>query len=540
MTDTIATTGVPAPREAPDRSRTVSDETLASISTPDRVESRLGTLEFDDGAPSEATAAKLYDKLDFLHGVEAFIGAFPGASLEAMRQGFLSIGVEDNSVLLFSELMDSASLFLTANCDTVYFISFVDLTQGPMVIDVPPLGAPSGILGCIDDMWFRWVTDFGLPGPDRAEGGRYLLAGPGYDGPLPDSGFHVSHVRTTRAVVLGRAFMVDNDSRIPVEAIRNGFRISPYAPGVQGTAVATFLAGRAPLGAVPPAPDARFVEGSGMSFNTVPPNDFTYWESVDRVVQQEPASAGEPELMGLLAAVGIVKGQPFQPDARMRKVLEEAVVVGNATARTISFAPRPEEGFAYYPDSQWLNMLFRGGYEFLDPPPQITAEGAVRSPSDGARKLNARIAFFYPYTGITPAMCMRLTGIGSQYVMAMRGGDGEFLDGSRNYRLTLPPDIPESRFWSVMLYDRQTRSMLQTDQRRPDVGSQSGTVETNADGSTDVYIGPTPPEGKGNNWLQTVPGKGFFTILRLYSPLQPFFDKTWRPSEIEPYDADAR
>jgi hypothetical protein len=244
--------------------------------------------------------------------------------------------------------------------------------------------------------------------------------------------------------------------------------------------------------------------------------------------------------MGLLAAVGIVKGKPFEPDARMRKVLEEAVVVGNATARTISFAPRPEEGFAYYPDSQWLNMLFLGGYEFLDPPPQITADGVVRSPSDGARKLNARIAFFYPYTGITPAMCMRLTGIGSQYVMAMRGGDGEFLDGSRNYRLTLPPDIPESRFWSVMLYDRQTRSMLQTDQRMPDVGSQSGTVDINADGSTDVYIGPTPPEGKTDNWLQTVPGKGFFTILRLYSPLQPFFDKTWRPSEIEPYDAASR
>jgi hypothetical protein len=536
MTDTRTdVTGiVPAPRQAAVRGETVSKDSLASISTPDRVESRLGTLEFDDGAPSEATAAKLYDNLDFLHGVEAFLGAFPAASLEALRQGFLSIGVEDNSVLLFSELMDSASLFLTANCDTVYFISIVDLTDGPIVVDVPPLGAPSGILGTIDDMWFRWVTDFGLPGPDRAAGGRYLLVGPAYDGPLPDSGFHVSHVRTTRAVVLGRAFMVDNDPRQPVEAIRDGFRISAYTPGVQGTAVATFLAGRAPLGAAPPQTETRFVEGSRLSFNTVPPNDFTFWETVDRAVQREPASAGEPELMGLLAALGIVKGQPFEPAPRMRKVLEEAAVVGNATARTIVFAPRPEEGFEYYPDSHWQNVLFLGGYEFLDPPPQITAEGVVPSPSDGARKLNSRIAFFYPYTGITPAMCMRLTGIGSQYVWAMRGSDGEFLDGSRNYRLTLPPDIPESRFWSVMLYDRQTRSMLQTDQRMPDVGSQSGTVETNADGSTDIYIGPTPPEGKTNNWLQTVPGKGFFTILRLYSPLQPFFDKTWRPSEIEP------
>jgi hypothetical protein len=120
----------------------VSAETLRSISTPDQVESRLGTLEFDDGAPSEETAALLYDNLDFQHGVQAFLGAFPGASVAAMHRGLRSIGVEDNSVLVFSELMDSASLFLTANCDTTYAIGFVDLSKGPMVIDVPALGPP--------------------------------------------------------------------------------------------------------------------------------------------------------------------------------------------------------------------------------------------------------------------------------------------------------------------------------------------------------------------------------------------------------------
>jgi hypothetical protein len=513
----------------------VSAETLRSISTPDRVESRLGTLEFHDGAPSKATAERLYDHLDFVHGVEAFINAFPGASVAAIRQGFLDIGVQDNSVLLFSELMDSASLFLTANCDTVYFLSFVDLTGGPMVIDVPPLGPPSGILGTIDDLWFRWVTDFGLSGPDRGQGGRYLIAGPGYDGPLPDSGFHVSRARTTRVCVLGRAFMVDNDPRVPAEAIRSGFRISPYQPGAQGTAVATFLAGAAPLAAASAVPETRFTEGSGVAFNTIPPNDFSFWEAINALVQQEPAGAGDPETMGLLAAVGIVKGKPFKPGERMRKILHDAVVVGNATARTLTFAARPEEGFAYYPGSAWFNPLFTGGYQFLDPPPQITADGAVPSPSDGARKLNSRIAFLYPATGITPAMCMRLTGIGSQYLLAMGDSGGEFLDGGRSYRLTLPPGIPESRFWSVMLYDNQTRSMLQTGQPRPDVGSQSGTVQANPDGSTDIYLGPTLPDGVPEaNWLQTIPGKGFFAILRLYNPLQPFFDKTWRPSEIEP------
>jgi hypothetical protein len=513
---------------------TLTSEALNTVSTPDQVETRIGTLEFDDGAPSEETAALLYDNLDFMHGVQAFLRSIPGASLAAMRRGFLSVGVEDNSFTLFSELMDSASVFLTGNCDTVYSWGFVDLSDGPMVLDVPSVEAPSGILGTIDDMWFQWVTDIGLPGPDRGAGGRYLLVGPGYDGPLPDSGFHVFHTRTTRVTVIVRAFMVDNDPAVPVEAIRSGLRVSPYVPGAHGTAVASFLAGHAPLGAAKPVPETRFIEASGLEFNTVFPNDYGFWETIDELVQQEPPGSGDPELLGLLAAVGIVHGQPFEPDERMRKILEDAAAVGNATARTVTFAARPEEGFDFYPNSGWQSALFVGGYEFLDPPPEITAAGVVLHPSDGARKLDSRTNFFYMATGCTPAMCMRLTGIGSQYIYAMRDSDGNYFEGDRNYRLTLPADIPQSRFWSLILYDRQTRSELQTDQHLPRLGSQSGTVETNPDGTTDIYFGPTAPDGKTNNWLQTVPGKGWWTILRLYNPLQPFFDKSWRPSEIEP------
>jgi len=511
----------------------VSAETLASLSTPDHVDSRLGLLEFRDGAPTNATAALLYEHLDFVHGVDAFLGAIRGASIAAIRRGYLSAGVPDNSFLLFSDLMDSTSLFLTANCDTVYFWGFIDVSETPMVIDIPRVEAPSGILGTIDDMWFRWITDVGLPGPDRGEGGRYLIVGPGYDGPLPDSGYHVFSSRTTRVTLIGRAFMVDNDPAIPVAAIREGVRVHPYVPGAYGTAVSSYLAGSAPLGAAQPAGETPFIEASGMPINTIFPNDFGFWELVNELVQQEPPESGDPELLGLLASVGIVHGKVFEPDSRMRRILEEAVVVGNATARTLTFASRPEEGFAYYPDSQWQSALFVGGYEFLDPPPEITPLGAVAATTDGARKLNSSTNFFYMATGITPAMCMRLTGIGSQYIFAMRDSNGDYLDGARDYRLTLPADVPESRFWSVLLYDNQTRSMLQTDQHLPRLGSQSGTVQTKPDGSTDLYFGPTPPAGKESNWLQTVPGKGWWTILRLYNPLQSFFDKTWRPSEIE-------
>ncbi len=512
----------------------VSQESVRAITTPDRVESRLGVLEFNDGAPSAQTVARVYDYLDFTHAVEAYLGALPGVSLQAIRRGFASMGIEDGSFSIFSNLMDSTSLFLTANCDTIYFWGFINLGDGPKVVDIPPLGAPTGILGTVDDMWFRWVTDVGLPGPDRGQGGRYLFVGPGYDGLLPDGGFHVFHARTSLITLIGRAFMVDNDPAPALEAIRSGVRVSPYVAGSSGTAVASFLAGRAPLTQAPSAPPTHFVEGSGVPVNTITPNDFSFWTLADDLIQREPVGSGDPELLGMLASIGIVRGKPFQPDERMRGILEEAVAVGNATGRTLWTSPREADGFAFYPGSQWSNSLFAGGYEFMDPPPRITAAGVVPSQSDGARKVNARSWFFHMATGITPAMCMYLTGIGSQYLAVTRDGHAEYLDGARNYKLTLPADIPQSRFWSVVLYDRQTRSMLQTGQPKPSLGSQSGTVKTNADGSTDIYFGPTMPAGKEHNWLQTVPGKGWWAILRLYNPLQPFFDKTWRPSEIEP------
>ncbi len=262
------------------------------------------------------------------------------------------------------------------------------------------------------------------------------------------------------------------------------------------------------MGAAPKVPNARLIELSGTAFNTVYPTDFGYWELVNELIQQEPPGSGDAELLGLLAAVGIIHGKSFDPDQRMRRILQEAVVIGNATARTVTFAPRAEEDVAYYPGSQRFNRLFEGGYQFLDPPPQVTAEGVVPTPSDGARKLNARTWMFYMATGITPAICMRLTGIGSQYLMATRGGDGKYLDGDRNYRLTLPPDVPRSRFYALRqpnplhAPDRPT----QTRPRQPD-----GHRRNNPDGWTDIYLGPTPPVGKTNNWLQTVPGKGFFT-----------------------------
>ena len=282
----------------------------------------------------------------------------------------------------------------------------------------------------------------------------------------------------------------------------------------------------------------KFTEGTGKVMNTVPPNDFSYFELINDLVQKEPVGALDPEIMGSLAAIGIVKGKPFNPDARMKKILTDAAAIGTASARTLGWNPRPAEGFYYYPDSAWTEPLFVGGYNFETSPPEVSADGKITvNPATGARTLNARSSFFFLATYVTPAMCMRLPGIGSQYVAAFADSKGEYFDGSKTYKVTLPKDIPAEKFWSFTVYDNLTRSMLDTPQRYPRAGSQSfptPAAGASADGSTTVYFGPTKPaDVKEGNWIQTDPKKGWFTILRLYSPLEPFFTKKWRPSEIE-------
>ncbi|MCP5425270.1 MAG: DUF1254 domain-containing protein [Gammaproteobacteria bacterium] len=502
------------------------------IATPDVVDTRIGTLEFKDGVPSETTAEKVYDNLDFTYAFRAFMDNLRGVSIHALRKGMHDIGVKDNEVLVFSELMDANSLFLTANADTIYVMGSLDLTHGPMVIETPPR-----FLGAVQDAWFRWVIDLGQPGPDRGMGGKYLIVPPDYQGELPEGGFNIAHARTDTIVWFGRSFLENgSDPKPVVETIRQFTKVYPYEPGGVGTPIAEFLAGKARLGRVEEPPATVFHEGSGKVMNTIPPNDWTFYEMLDEIVQQEPATSLDAELMGPIAALGIVKGKPFQPDARMKKIMTEALALANASSRTLFMNPR-DPSWYYYPNSSWFNYLFATGYQFETPIPEITKEGVKPFPPTGYRTMDARTNFFYGVTGITPAMAMRLPGIGSQYLLAMRDADKKHFDGAKTYKLTLPKGIPEANFWSITVYDDMTRSMLDTPQRFPRAGSQSypsPAAEPNADGSTTIYFAPKQPAGiKRSNWIQTLPGKGWFTILRLYSPLEPFFAKTWRPSEIE-------
>jgi hypothetical protein len=503
-----------------------------ALGAPDSVQTRIGTLEFSDGVPSAETARAVFDTLDFTRALDVYNNSFRGASAYALYKGISEVaGV--GGVVIFSELMDASSLFLTANADTVYYMSAIDLSDGPVVIE-----QPSDAVGTINDMWFSWVVDIGGPGPDRGLGGKYLIVPPGYDGPLPEGGYFVAHSKTNHILYASRAYLVDNDPKPAVENVKANLKIYPYVPGSYGTSIAQALEGEVRLGGEPKAPETRFVEASGLAFNTIPPSDAGFFDMINANVQAEPATSYDVELAGQLAAIGIVHGEKFAPDERMQAILAEAAAVGQATGRALQwqFADAHPE-WAYYEGSHWSNMLFEGGAFFETPPPRFEDGMFKPLPPTGARTLDSRTAFYYAYTLDSPGMIMLIPGVGSQYLMGFLDAAGEPFDGARTYKVTLPKDIPAKAFWSFTLYDNQTRSMLQTPQRYPRAGSQSypsPAAEAAEDGSTTVWFAPEQPEGVARgNWIQTDPEKGWFTILRLYGPLPSFFSKEWRPSEIE-------
>ena len=267
-----------------------------------------------------------------------------------------------------------------------------------------------------------------------------------------------------------------------------------------------------------PAP-TELINMSGRSFSTIFPSDLKYYEILNAIIQDEPLDAINSEVRGEIASIGIVKGKPFNPDANMKKLLTEAAILGNAAGRSITYDPRIA-GVYIYPDSK-SNWVM--GY----------ANKNTSFEADNTMNLDARVLFYYNAGGVTPAMAVTHAGAGSDYALGMLDGNDKPFDGAKTYKLHIPTNVPVNNFWAVTLYDTQTRCQLQTDQIFPTVGSQDKEIKKNADGSYDLYFGPKAPKGKEGNWLQTIPGKSWFSILRMYGPLEPWINKTWRPGEIK-------
>jgi len=472
----------------------VSQQTLDSMKTPNEVDTSIGTLKFLDGAPLPETAEKVYDYLDTMRAVDTFLKGMPGASVKGLIDGSHSLGaIEAHEVAIFDRLMNSKSLYLTANTSTLYTFADLDLKRdGPTVVEVP-----DRLLGAANDAWFRYVNDL-------ITAGKYLYLPPGYEGEVPD-GYTAVRPRTYRVFIFLRASIADGVDK-----------------------AAAFVKGNLkmyPLSKADNPPAMKFISASGKPFNTIHPNNIEFYYHLNEIIQYEPLGMLDPETRGLFASIGIEKGKKFAPDARMQKILADGVAIANAASRAIVWYPRTDMNMAgaqIYPDtnSAWITA-------FVDKNVFFNGKDGQTMNSD------ARVFFHYPYTAVTPAMSTPREGTGSDYGIAFVDAEKQPFDGSKTYRLHIPANPPVNNFWAVTIYDPQTRSMLQTRQPFPTVGSQTEGLRKNDDGSYDIYFGPKAPKRYEDNWLETIPGKSWFVILRMYGPLKPWLEKTWRPGEVE-------
>ncbi|MHC4913572.1 MAG: DUF1254 domain-containing protein [Planctomycetota bacterium] len=451
--------------------------------------------EFVGGYPTDASIKKAYDQLDVQRATQVYLDFMSLASQNSLFESFISdYGMtEAGDVGIYTEpgKGKSVAIGLTYNTESIYAAAYTDLNNdGPTVIETPP-----NVLGMVDDGWMRFITDIGNAGPDKGKGGKYLLLPPEYDGEVPE-GYFVFECPTYRNWIMVRGFVQNTGTGDDAIAYyKENLKVYPLATG--------------------PKEDVKYINVSFKEGDTTHPRDIAYFNLLDKIVQYEPTSVFTAYELGVLKAIGIEKGKEFAPDERMKQCLAEGVKRGDAIAKANAYAHRDPRA-RIYPDRKYETIFIGGSHEFKD---------------GDALLLDARTLFHYEAIVITPAMAIKMVGVGSQYLCTYRDAEDNFLMGDRNYKMHLPAGIPAKDFWSVTVYHPDTRSLLQNGQDKPSISTYDEPI-FNDDGSIDIYFGPEAPEGFEKNWVKTIPGEGWFTYIRLYGPLESYFDETWKPHDI--------
>ena len=448
------------------------------------LQTRFGDFQFKDGYPVGDAAQRLLDLQKLNRAVEVYTTQLMPVSEIWLREGLRAFGARTpQQVVIWEQLMDAETVLLTANTETVYALAHLNLkADGPTVVEAPPR-----MLGFLQDGLQRYLADVGPLGADKGNGGKFLVLPPGFIGAVPE-GYFVSQ-SPTFSVALGlRGFQAEGKTDQAVGLMK---KIKIY-----------------PLDKAASPPAMQFMNGSKQDIQTVFPDSFRFFELLAMLVEEEPLEIFSPFERFQMQAIGIEKGKPFNPDDNTKALLQEAARLGGAIARANTYASSAPEVF-YYADRKWQAVPQGMTYTFT---------------RDGAPQIDARNNVYYMATGNSPSMMAKNIGQGSQYLWTYRDADGAFLDGSKSYRLHVPPNIPAGNFWSMLVYDPMSRSELQNGHPFPPVSSYTKPI-VNSDGSIDILFAPEEPKRK-SNCIRTVPGKGFFPIFRFYGPAEPFFDKT--------------
>jgi hypothetical protein len=475
---------------------------------------KLANLPFKENRPTKETAQILRDELLFQRATQTYLWALPLINTLGMKTGSEKVFGEGYNVLpIWKKRLDAKTLVTTPNSDVIYAMSYVDLGKdGPLVFEAPPM-----LQGILLDFWQRPISvdggkffgDVGFFGPDDGKGGKFLLLPPGYKGVVPE-GYFVYRSVTNNVFIFLRSFYQDPNNLTPAVELVEQTKIYPL--NGKGT-----------------AKPMQFPDASGVPANMLPVSDGSAFDQLKQLVDSEDANLAESDSLGLLAALGIIKGQPFTPDTKTRTILDRAAKTAYKMSRVIGFQETvSDRSLRIYPDRRWINPMADG----TPANPSGPMDLGWRKTAGGYLDIDARIWFFTDYYSISPGMISQTPGKGAKYMIAFTDGKGTPLSGGSNYRLNLPANIPAANFWSVTLYEAENASGLANGQPFPSLGSRDKPVQ-NADGSTDIYLGPKVPKGKQGNWLATVPGKGYFAIVRLYGPTEAAINKSWKPGDIE-------
>ena len=465
----------------------------ATSSDQTKIQTRIGELEFthdfENGYPTDETVKKLYDEMDFQRACQAYLWGLPFVSIAEWQNEHREVfGTGEGDFVIFTTYTDKLGI-LTANATTPYVFALANLAQtGPLVLDLQPgLNA-----GGISNFWQLNIMDVGAMGPDQCKGGKYLIVPPGNDMPDIDGYFMVRMPSQNFGLGL-RA--LDPDYEKGLAWIRS-LKLYPYAERNN-------------------PPETKFIDANNREWSHMQPRGMAYWERLADIINNEVVQEHDRVMMAMLKPLGIEKGEPFNPDERQKKILTEAALVGEAMAKANTFEKRFKDVY-YRAGAHWKNVMFW----------HWTHE------TEYYHQLDEMAAYTYEAIGTNKAMATQIPGVGQAYLGAYKDSEGNWLDGSNNYKLHIPPNPPAKQFWSITLYDVDTRCLINNEQQIADRSSRMDLL-TNEDGSVDLYFGPEAPEGKEQNWIPTVPNQGFFAYLRFYAPLEPYFERSWPLPDIE-------
>ena len=458
-----------------------------------KVQTRIGELEFthdfENGYPTDETVKKLYDEMDFQRACQAYLWGLPFVSLAEWQKEHKEVfGTDEGDFVIYTTYKDKLGI-LTANATTPYVFGFANLTiTGPMVLELHPGLNASGI----SNLWQKIIIDVGVFGPDQSKGGKYLILPPGNDIPDVDGYFMVRS--PSNIVGLGfRALVPDKEEGV---AWIRSLQFYPYAERNN-------------------SPETKFIDANNREWSHVQPRGMAYWERLANIINNEVVQEHDRIIMAMLKPLGIEKGKTFNPNERQKKILTEAALVGEAMAKANTFEKRFDDVY-YRPETHWkYPMVWHWSHE-----------------TEFYHQMDEMAAYTYEAIGTNKAMSTQIPGVGQAYLGAYKDSEGKWLDGTNNYKLHIPPNPPAKQFWSITLYDVDTRCLINNEQQIADRSSRMDLL-TNEDGSVDLYFGPKAPEGKEQNWIPTVPNQGFFAYLRLYAPLEAYFDRSWALPDIE-------